>query len=292
MTITDSELEFAHHLRMFGEPDLLHGETEQNAYQFRSAEEMHVYCVVDAIRDLHLDAIQTSFALRKEPAADQMRFGVARRTKFIWLSLRELFSLAYPDRTEPLPGDDVERCAQALNEIYINIRGTLDNLARSLLLEFREMGTDGLSPMEIGLFHTKVRSESCLPGLSDIVEKFDDWNRELREKRDPAAHRIPLSVPPTALTPDAQEEYDALCAQWTEAANAVAGKSGEEFELARGRADALHDALERVGQFLPLFVHDPAEKPIPIYPTVPGDVGALVRVSRQTIALISRGLST
>ena len=39
---------------------------------------------------------------------------------------------------------------------------------------------------------------------------YRDWHRELKARRDPAAHRIPLTVPPAIFAPDQFDQYETL----------------------------------------------------------------------------------
>jgi hypothetical protein len=123
MSISDAQLSFDHHLDFFRKLGALTGDEQRDAHCYRQAEHMQALCICDAIRDVHFDAAALSQSIKTPEANFQMRFGIARRTKFIWLSIRGILGFVMPDRTEPLPGDEVEEIARDLNVIYINIRG-------------------------------------------------------------------------------------------------------------------------------------------------------------------------
>lgn len=289
--ISDAELTFEYHLRTAGEPDLLSGENEHNAYMFRSAEEDHSLCVQDAVIDLSTRALVLSDQLSNQDAKYQMRFGVCRRTKFIWLSLRELHYSVHPERTDPLSMDEVEAGAKALNEIYINIQGTLDNFSRCLLHEFRDGGVEGIHDTQVDLFRQKFLMRECMTGLSKEVTKFSGWHAGLMKTwRNTAAHRIPLSIPPAVHTPEENQEHDALMVEWHEACRVTATKRGREFDEARAHAEQLYKRTEKIGSFIPMFTHHPNEEATKIYPTVPGDVGQMVRISRRLLSFIESRL--
>ena len=88
-------------------------------------------------------------------------------------------------------------------------------------------------------------------------------------RRDPAAHQIPLYVPPTALDPDTHQRYLEIEA---EIASLI---TRTEFS----RIDELRDQQEKLGVFVSQFVHHPHEPLIPFYPTIPQDLAQLIRIS-------------
>jgi len=51
------------------------------------------------------------------------------------------------------------------------------------------------------------------------MEPFKEWNRELSTRRDPAAHRIPLSVPPAFIDADTKDEYQRVSEDYATAVN-------------------------------------------------------------------------
>lgn len=54
------------------------------------------------------------------------------------------------------------------------------------------------------------------------------------------------------------------------------------------RADVLNEKLQRIGKFLPVFVHHPNEGMVRIYPTVPEDIGQLVRIARGIFDIVRK----
>jgi len=88
MTTTDENLDFSHYLEFYKNLGLLTGDTKRDAELHRKAEYMHSLYICDAVRDMHIDAVGLSQNVKNTEAILQLRFGVARRAKFIWLSLR------------------------------------------------------------------------------------------------------------------------------------------------------------------------------------------------------------
>ncbi len=293
MSISDEELDFEHHIEFYRGLGFLTGNLKTDAHWHHEAECAHTLLVSDAVRDAIFTVVTLAQSVESEEAKTQLNFGVARRTKFIWLSLRRLFGLIAPDRNEPLPSDDVEKAAQDLNAIYINIRGTLDNLAWCLVDLFCEEKTQRLLPVKIDLFGAEFLKDANLREVAEFVNGSADWNRELKARRNPAAHRIPLSVPPAFLNAAAQKEYARISAEYTEVSNAAARAVGEgaDSSVLFEKATLLNDRLQRVGTFSPVFVHHLDEGATKIYPLVPQDIGQLVKIVRGLTDIISGKLA-
>ncbi len=290
MPISDAQLSFDHHLDFFRKLGALTGDNKRDAHCYRQAEHMHALCITDAILDVHFDSATLAQSTNSSEANFQMRFGVARRTKFIWLSFRGVLGLVATDRTDPLPSDQVEEVARDLNVIYINIRGTLDNLAWLVLDLLAGDETRKLAPVKIGLFSNDFLKDGNLRDVAKFMEPFQAWNKELSGRRDPAAHRIPLSVPPAFIDDESKDEYQRVSEEYSTAIN-DAFKHTENWEEAAPKfekVDMLNEKLQRVGKFLPVFVHHPDEGMMKIYPTVPEDIGQLVRIARGIFNLVRK----
>jgi hypothetical protein len=271
----------------------LSGIAEQDTYWYRNAEYMHALCVVQAALDIQTDALLLLPKLRTKTGIANLRFGIGRRTKQIWLGLRTLLELVHPEHTDPLQHESVEEVSRDLNVIYINIRGVLDNLAWCLAAEFGSGDAEKLAPMSVYLFGRDFLKDNDLMEFADFLRTFTDWSRELKERRDPSAHRIPLSVPPAILDKAAQEEYARLQVKYDEvlkAAYAMHGDHEQRLKLFQ-EAGEISDAQSRIGTFKPLFGHDPTEGYMPIYPTVPDDIGKMILIGRGLLARMTAKFS-
>ena len=104
-----------------------------------------------------------------------------------------------------------------------------------------------------------------------MLDRLDDWHRDLTSLRDPVAHRIPLYAVPAALTRDEAERYKVL----SEEANAAISCFDPE------RANRLVDEMGRLGKYLPVFAHSFREDPVPrpILPCVCKDLGHLCDIA-------------
>lgn len=293
MAISDDELRFDHHLETYRRLGHLTGNAEKDAYWHRKTEYMHALCVVQAALDIQVEACLLFPKLKNKTAIANLRFGIGRRTKQIWLGLRTLLDVVHPEHTDPLQHESVEEVSRDLNAIYINIRGALDNLAWCLAGEFGSVDAEKLNPTSVYLFGKEFLKDKSLAEFAGFLNSFADWSRDLKDRRDPSAHRIPLSVPPAILDKAAQEEYARLQAAHDETLNAAYAAHDDQEERLKllQKAHEISDEQSRVGVFKPLFGHDPAVGHMPIYPTVPEDIGKIILICRGLFSRVTAKLA-
>ena len=93
-----------------------------------------------------------------------------------------------------------------LNSLYINIFGCIENLA--WLLYFQIIyPMDKMGKFTITLFHEKLLSNCLKNGiyLSETKTEYVNWIKDLKTKRDPIAHQIPLYIPYRIITNEKQK---------------------------------------------------------------------------------------
>jgi len=208
----------------------------------------------------------TGAQLTNSKAQQYLRYGVGRRLRMILVAYCGVFDTIAPDRKEPLPLNEMAAVSRDLNIIYINIRGALDNYAWCIYHEREMSKTFKWSETQVGLFHGLFRSALHLANLKSMLEGHIGWNDDLKSRRDPSAHRMPLYVPPAILNEKQAARHQAI---WKERQEAI--RKGE-YE----RDSELANEQSRLGTFRPHFLHDPDDGGIPIYPTVAVDVGKLI----------------
>lgn len=289
MAATDSELSFKTHLERY--PLASSSNTETSSYFSKQAQHLHALSVWDGSQDLILQ-VNMAFASCVTPeGAYYLRFGLGRRVQTIFYAFRELYSHFPPDRKETLQLDEVQRASELLNGLYINIRGALDNFAWCLHFEIGGGADRKLRPNQIGLFDNRFLDHPQLSELKAVVAPHLQWDKNFKRFRDPAAHRVPLSAIPAILDVTDQQEYHHRL-------NLIQSKELELLEVARRSDVAAVEALDkelstlranllRVGKYIPLFEYEPAMEPMPIYPTVPEDVGTFVILSRKLLHLLN-----
>jgi hypothetical protein len=189
----------------------------------------------------------------------------------MWYAYRNVVVYsAPPDRLKPLSADESVELTRDLNVIYINILGTLDNLAWALLHEFAPEKAK-TTPSKIGLFNHCISKDDRFKRLSSVLDPHRDWSRDLANRRDPSAHRIPLTIPPQVLVHEDGAQIFEFPRDFEHAAQSL------DF----ARADEKLKQTERIGRFVPYFIHDVENGPFPIYPTLPEDVAHTVETCRE-----------
>lgn len=285
-------LRFETHMQPYMDQGNISGDRERDRYWYEIAQEMHFLSVADPLRDLQLEILAIQQTTSNEQAKSQLLYGGVRRSRFIWDALREFYSIAHPRREAPLKEAESFQLERALNDIYIHSRGLLDNLAWAVLALYRPEIAQDVHPGQVDLFKRKFLKKYDLGWLADIVGPFVAWNTDFKSRRDPIAHRIPLSVPPAIVTPEQQVLRQALYESWWKAGQevilAMQGRKDSDVVAAKEKKkEELFEELESVGIFYPYMSIDPDSSPVPLYPTVVEDVGNVVEIPWKILKRLS-----
>lgn len=138
--------------------------------------------------------------------------GFVRRHYMLQSSRLFLCQHCSQSRKEPLSPYEATDCAIHLNAYYLNLRGVLDNLAWVLQYEWQLLAgvteDGGRGRQECNLFGPRFLAalKSQHSELASVLDQHGNWARELAELRDPAAHRVPIYVPPSVITSQEQVE--------------------------------------------------------------------------------------
>jgi hypothetical protein len=62
----------------------------------------------------------------------------------------------------------------------------------------------------VGLFNRPFRSDVHVANLKSVLKEHSDWNDDLKSRRDPSAHRMPLYVPPAILNEEQGARHEAI----------------------------------------------------------------------------------
>jgi hypothetical protein len=249
---------------------------ENDRYFTNNAKEMHIFAVDAALMNLNFDALKILSIPFTEKAHYFFRYGVMRRLSMLLSSFRNFQSIIMPDRIVPLTIEQTDEVCRDLNSIYINILGVLDNYAWVMTHQFGNEKTKQAKPISIGLFKPTLAADCNLKPAINALSSFSGWERDIKDRRDPAAHRMPLYVPPAAYTAEEAADVDRYDNLRFEALRA------QDFQ----RVSDLRSARARVGKFVSVFCHDPGEQAIEIYPIVPQDLGQMVKIGRIVQAFI------
>ncbi|MCH7939666.1 MAG: hypothetical protein IID13_07965, partial [Candidatus Marinimicrobia bacterium] len=136
-----------------------------------------------------------------DPHAERhLRQGFLRRLFQINSALEEVRRLTEAQSSEPLSHETSTLLDIYLGSYYINLSGALDNLAWMLAWEFQLTDTLSESDFAARRFCNLFREAfitalaTNYPDLASYLadEPIRNWYSEIRNLRDPIAHRIPL----------------------------------------------------------------------------------------------------
>ncbi len=232
---------------------------------------MHILSVQDALRHALYTSATASDSLTDDDAKYYLCFGVGRRLGALSLAFRGVSEIAPLDREIPLSVGEVQSVDRDLNTIYINILGIMDNWAWCLRHECKSEKVKRLPDIEIGLFKRRFKTDPEFEALRPDIDTLKDWFEDLRTRRDPAAHRIPLTVPPAHLNDNEEEQRNAIQEKINDAIR------NRDYD----RIDGLEREQEQVGQFMHVFYHHPDGPYFNLYPTIPQDIGNLIKVTKS-----------
>lgn len=266
----ERELNFDVHLQnynsLFGVKD---GDktSELALYSYKQACYMHMLAVWNPLMEWSMKSQMLTNELKNEQAKYFMRFGVGRRALQLFYAYRSIVSIASVNRTQPIKSDEQASLSRDINILYLHIRGMLDNFAWCFMYE-KGLTEKDINPRNVSFFSKQYAKHSSLKPITDELSEHKEWESDLKSRRDPVAHRIPLSVPPAIVTSDEAKKHIELQDKHLELA------ARGDFE----GADASMSEIDQLGTFQPCFVHHPEESVMPIYPTIPSDIGHLIKI--------------
>jgi len=159
---------------------------------------------------LELTLVRHSY-IRDPQAQRHVREGFDRR--LLMMQVSRIFLREQTKREETL-GTICWELNVHLNSYYLNLRGALDNLAWALKYEFNLFPEvdEEKSPRRSysNLFHRKFQEllRRDHSELAEMLFTLASWQTELSNLRDPAAHRIPLTVVAGVISsPEELEEF-------------------------------------------------------------------------------------
>lgn len=143
-------------------------------------------------------------------ALQHLKEGFNRRVLMMDATFRFLLEQARKEGGKRLSAYTAIELSTQLNAFYLNLCGALDNLA--WVLQYENDLLPGVSEaskkkrLQINLFGAPflIALGTKAPGLVAALRTHESWNTDLRDLRDPAAHRIPIyAVPGLASQEDA-----------------------------------------------------------------------------------------
>lgn len=182
-----------------------------------------------------------------EDAQEFFNHGFCRRLKTLKRCTENVFEICPPDEIEKLEHDlrvDLEINIQAF---IVNVYGAIDNL---LWVWVKETGFKYKNLTKVALGNPEL-IETFSPIFVSYLESLEGWFSHLLNFRHSLAHRIPLYVPPYALTPEEmlrdkqidQEIFEAL----------------KNPNVDFNKINDLNEEQEKLGVFIPVYRHSFSE---------------------------------
>ena len=223
-----------------------------------------------------LQVLDAANSCRCEQAKSHLMYGAGRRLRIIKRSFHVVANIVKPNRNKPLDDEEQVELNLHLNSLYLHLRGLMDNLAWAVVLEHGILGEfdekQSKDRQRVGLFNKEfmeaVKGE--FPGFYQALKEKADWNRELRDLRDPVAHRIPIYAVPSFLS---QEEATEYRRKYAEAIRCINKLNFEE-------SDRLLEEIGQIGTYVPVFhrTEDAEQKLYPVHDQVERDLDNTITV--------------
>jgi hypothetical protein len=227
----------------------------------------------DEILELESDLLEKAYFkgrdMRDRQAIRHLKEGLIRRLYMMRSSRIFMRENTQPDRKIPLGAHLSTELAVHVNGYYLNLCGSLDNMAWMLAYEwsmFPNLDENSLdSRRYCNLFGNRFRQDVRRRhgGLAQLLADHVDWNRELRDFRDPAAHRIPLYVSPGVIT--SEEVRDKFY---------EIGREAEKSEEERGgrSVSEIFEEQRALATYIPIII---TSSPTGLTPhSIPSQIGA------------------
>ncbi|WP_256750515.1 hypothetical protein [Mesorhizobium sp. Mes31] len=194
---------------------------------------------VPAIADRIIQTV-TAHPFKTEAACEFALQGLLRRVKTLRRCIGEAFRLIPPGRRKAVDSLCREKTEIYLQSYFINIAGSLDNLAWIWVHErgLKKVNGKPLSRSEVGFRKTQVAvRRSVPPSFASYLDSIEPWALAGENYRDALAHRIPLYIPPFSVLISNVEEHRRLEAASRLAQFRAEHEASADFEKQRGKLE-------------------------------------------------------
>lgn len=186
-------------------------------------------------------------SLTVERAREYVYHGVCRRLKIIRRCIDNIFSIFPVERKKFLGEEERSDLEINLHAFIININGLQDNIAWVYVMEKSLEKLVKRGRLGVGLFNKNTQDHLPTELRAYLgSDKMASWHkRYAKNYRDALAHRIPLYVPPSTMTPTDVQRCRELDTQIREAMKT------RDFE----RMETLMEEQNTVGSICAAFLH-------------------------------------
>lgn len=212
-----------------------------------------------------------------ERAKEFALHGFARRLNTLARCIQNVFDVIPPELEGVPTADEVKDAAIQVQAFVINVFGALDNLAWMWVLEtdLKKPNGEEIPPEWIGLRppNTLVR-RSFSHDLQAYLDNMAEWFEYQEGYRHALAHQIPLYIPPYAVDPKHESQFDKLEEEITRAV----------FRSDFDGADALRLQRDSLKFFRPFIVHSWGRaRPMPFHVQMIADFKTIEAISLKVL---------
>lgn len=241
------------------------------------------YSVNHNLNECILSCVNAAYKCENEQAKRHLIYGAGRRLRILQRSFHTIAHLATSDRNKPLDDEEQVELNLHLNSLYLHLKGLMDNLAWAVVYEFSIFeGFDEKRSKDkhrVDLFKKDfMRSiKAKFPDFYQALQTKKDWNHDLKNRRDPVAHRIPIYAIPSFLDKEEAARYEK---KYTEAISYLNDLDFKE-------SDGLLEEIQQMGTYLPMFHHTEGleQKLYPVSPQVVCDLDNMTEIIFSALRL-------
>jgi hypothetical protein len=216
--------------------------------------------VAGELQSLQLQFVSLGEACTNAGAREYLLHGCGRRVLVLKRALANVFEFFPVDRKTKLSQKEVADTQINVHAFMMNLFGFFENCAWALW-HWHDLSAKIKHRRDVGLFNPKFARFLPAPLRTEIERpEMQQWHAEyLKDYRDALAHRIPLYLPPSQITPEAAERYRALDREKIMRLKAMDIEGFERAEREQAALEGpcfviLHSASESEGS-RPLYLH-------------------------------------
>jgi hypothetical protein len=207
--------------------------------------------------------------------------GFLRRLKTLKYCIEKIYDQLPPEQSDIPRKTQTLEATVALQSFYMNLYGSIDNLAWVLAIELQLKNKKG-EPLsarrsKIGLkpSHDDLKSQLSID-FCNAIGAFDDWFEQVEDYRDALAHRIPLFIPPYRVREEDVELHNQL---EQERGRCIISGDYKRLEQIEGEQEAL-------GVFQPVMAHsiNGNAREIVFHPQVLSDFNTVCAIANLTLS--------
>tara|TARA_B100001989_G_C24496915_1_gene442688 strand:- start:276 stop:1052 length:777 start_codon:yes stop_codon:yes gene_type:complete len=153
-----------------------------------------------------------SYEFKNKTAKEYATHGLNRRLETMLQCIKNVFEHCPPDGTNIPSKNELNNATIAIQAFIANTAGALDNVAWVIAKENDVRDKEGLAldKSKISLFASKEIKQSCSIKFQKELQKYGNWNKNLKDYRDTLMHRIPLYIPGYGVDPKNIDKYNEI----------------------------------------------------------------------------------